>query len=206
VTGFHIYCTEGLCNPKRFDAVRWLVPKARTIALLLNPNAPSFSEVNNPALRTGGRERIGDTKLPSSSIIGDSAFDDCDFDAAFAYISQHHASTSALSSSNADASFFFAAARTGRRGGGRVTPFPPRTYELQEFVAHGGRISYDPMSLSLPAVGSASTPGKTSGLQDLRICLIPSQPTKMSIYDQPQDSQDAASTQPAPTLLSLGRS
>jgi len=97
MTGFTAIATELL--PKRFELLSELVPKARTIALLVNPNATSFSEVTIRLAQQAARAK-------GIQLLIVKAGDDGDFDAAFASISQQHA---ALSSSTPMPSFSLSA-------------------------------------------------------------------------------------------------
>ncbi len=134
MTGFTAIATELL--PKRFELLSELVPKARTIALLVNPNATSFSEVTIRLAQQAARAK-------GIQLLIVKAGDDGDFDAAFASISQQHADALIV---NADAFFF---AQRERIVALAARYAVPATYELQEFVGAGGLISYGPNVASL---------------------------------------------------------
>src|SRR5258708_1730849 len=102
MTGFTAIATELLS--KRFELLSELVPKARTIALLVNPNATSFSEVTIRLAQQAARAK-------GIQLLIVKAGDDGDFDAAFASISQQHA---ALSSSTPMPSFSLSANGSSR--------------------------------------------------------------------------------------------
>jgi len=134
MTGFTAIATELLS--KRFELLSELVPKARTIALLVNPNATSFSEVTIRLAQQAARAK-------GIQLLIVKAGDDGDFDAAFASISQQHADALIV---NADAFFF---AQRERIVALAARYAVPATYELQEFVGAGGLISYGPNVASL---------------------------------------------------------
>ena len=134
MTGFTAIATELLS--KRFELLSELLPKARTIALLANPNAASVSEVT---IRLA--QQAASAKGIRLLIVN--AGDASDFEAAFASIAQQRADALMVS---ADAFFF---AQRERIVALAARYAVPATYELQEFVGAGGLISYGPNVASL---------------------------------------------------------
>ena len=134
LTGFTAIATELLS--KRFELLSELLPKARTIALLVNPNNTSFSEATIRLAQQAAAAK-------GIQLLIVKAGDDGDFDAAFASISEQHADALIV---NADA-FYFAHREEIAALAARYAI--PATYELQEFVRAGGLISYGPNVASL---------------------------------------------------------
>jgi len=134
MTGFTAIATELLS--KRFELLSELFPKARTIALLVNPNAASVSEVTIQLAQQAAGAK--DIRLLVVKAGGES-----DFEAAFASIAEQHADALMVS---ADAFFFSQRERIVALAARYAIP---ATYELQEFVSAGGLISYGPNVASL---------------------------------------------------------
>jgi putative ABC transport system substrate-binding protein len=134
MTGFTAIATELLS--KRFELLSELLPKARTIALLVNPNAASVSEVT---IRLA--QQAASAKGIRLLIVN--AGDASDVEAAFASIAQQRADAVMVS---ADAFFF---AQRERIVALAARYAVPAIYELQEFVDAGGLISYGPNVASL---------------------------------------------------------
>jgi len=134
MTGFTAIATELLS--KRFELLSELLPTARTIALLANPNAASVSEVT---IRLA--QQAASAKGIRLLIVN--AGDASDVEAAFASIAQQRADAIMVS---ADAFFF---ARRERIVTLAARYAVPAAYELQEFVDAGGLISYGPNVASL---------------------------------------------------------
>jgi putative tryptophan/tyrosine transport system substrate-binding protein len=115
---------------KKLELLRELVPGARVIAMLANLNNPSADFQLKEAL---GAARAMGWKLHVLNAISDS-----DFDVAFASLVQQHADALMVGS---DA--FFLSRReqiVARAALARI----PTVYELGEFAAAGGLISYGP--------------------------------------------------------------
>jgi ABC-type uncharacterized transport system substrate-binding protein len=129
MTGFTAIATELLS--KRFELLSELLPMARTIALLVNPNAASVSEVT---IRLA--QQAASAKGIRLLIVN--AGDASDVEAAFASIAQQRADAVMVS---ADAFFF---AQRERIVASAARYEVPAAYELQEFVDAGGLISYGP--------------------------------------------------------------
>jgi putative ABC transport system substrate-binding protein len=134
MTGFTAIATELLS--KRFELLSELLPKARTVALLVNPNAASVSEVT---IRLA--QQAASAKGIRLLIVN--AGDASDVEAGFASIAQQRADALMVS---ADAFFF---AQRERIVALAARYAVPAIYELQEFVDAGGLISYGPNVASL---------------------------------------------------------
>jgi len=134
MTGFTAIATELLA--KRLELLSELLPKARTVALLVNPNAASVSEVTT---------RLGQQAASAKDIrlFIVKAGGENDFEAAFASIAEQRADALMVS---ADAFFFSQRERIVALAARYAIP---ATYELQEFVSAGGLFSYGPNVASL---------------------------------------------------------
>ena len=134
MTGFTAIATELLS--KRLELLSELLPKARMVALLVNPNAASVSEVTTRLAQQAASAK--DIRLFIVKAGGES-----DFEAAFASIAEQHADALMVS---ADAFFFSQRERIAALAARYAIP---ATYELQEFVSAGGLFSYGPNVASL---------------------------------------------------------
>ncbi len=134
MTGFTAIATELLS--KRFELLSELLPTARTIALLANPNAASVSEVTIRLAQQAASAK-------GIRLLVVNAGDASDVEAAFASIAQQRADALMVS---ADAFFF---AQRERIVALAARYAVPAAYELQEFVDAGGLISYGPNVASL---------------------------------------------------------
>src|SRR5262245_36051849 len=117
-------------NPKRFELLSELVPQARVIALLENPNFPTtelvMSNVQEATRAKGVQLHI--LKATTESEI----------DAAFAALVQQQAGALIVS---ANPFFFLRRAQIVALAARHAVP---AVYELREFVTVGGLISYGP--------------------------------------------------------------
>ena len=129
VTGFSSLLVELL--PKRLELFSELVPQARVIALLVNPNSASAAARITREVQDAARTR--GTQLPILKAATEN-----EIDAAFATLHQLHADGLVVSSEP-----FF----TSRRE--QIVALAarhalPAIYGLREFAASGGLISYGP--------------------------------------------------------------
>jgi len=134
MTGFTAIATELLS--KRLELLSELLPQARTVALLVNPNAASVSEVTTRLAQQAASAK--DIRLFIVKAGGEN-----DLEAAFASIAEQHADALMVS---ADAYFFAQRERIVALAARHAIP---ATYELQEFVSAGGLFSYGPNVASL---------------------------------------------------------
>jgi putative tryptophan/tyrosine transport system substrate-binding protein len=127
LTGISIMATE--LEPKRFDLLSELVPQARVIALLVNPNSPAaertIGDVREAARAKGVQLHV--VKAPTEA----------DFEIAFASLVQLNAG--ALVAADP---FFNSRREELVRLAARYRV--PAIYEWREFVELGGLISYGP--------------------------------------------------------------
>jgi len=134
MTGFTAIATELLS--KRIELLSELLPKAGTVALLVNPNAASVSEVTiRLAQQAASAKNI--------RLLVVKAGNEGDFEAAFASIAEQRADALMVT---ADAFFFSQRERIVALAARHAIP---ATYELQEFVSAGGLFSYGPNVASL---------------------------------------------------------
>ena len=129
VTGFTLLVDE--LNPKRLELLSELVPQARVIGLLVNPNSASAAARITREVQDAARTRR--MQLPILK-----AGTENEIDAAFATLLQLHGDGIVVSSDQ-----FF----TGRREqllGLAARHAVPAIYALREFAAAGGLISYGP--------------------------------------------------------------
>jgi putative ABC transport system substrate-binding protein len=134
MTGFTAIATELIS--KRFELLSELLPHARIIALLVNPNSLSVSEV---AIRLAQQA----ASAKGIQLLTLKAGDEADLEAAFASIVQLHADGLVV---GADAFFFYRREQIAALAARYAVP---AIYELQEFVGAGGLISYGPNLPSL---------------------------------------------------------
>jgi putative tryptophan/tyrosine transport system substrate-binding protein len=133
LTGFTIVSAELM--PKRLELLSELIPEAKVMALLVNPNASITERIIKDVQEAG---RVKGLQLPILK-----AATETDIDAAFASLAQLHVGALLVSTD----SFFFnrrdqLVALTSRYA-------IPAIYDWRAFVASGGLISY---GTSLPAV------------------------------------------------------
>jgi putative ABC transport system substrate-binding protein len=126
VTGLSLMNTE--LNPKRLELLSELVPQARVIALLVNPNNPQTASVIRDVEEAA---RAKGLQLPILEAGADG-----DFETAFASLVQRQAGALIVGSDP----FFFSrreqlVARASRHA-------VPAIYEWREFAVDGGLISY----------------------------------------------------------------
>ena len=122
-------------NPKRFELLSELVPQAKVIALLVNPNSPSLEHVLR-AVQEAARPKGLQLHISKAGT-------ESEIDAAFTSLVQRQAGALVVSSDP----FFYGrreqlVALTSRHA-------VPAIYSLREYTAAGALISYGP---SLPAV------------------------------------------------------
>jgi len=126
VTGFSPFSLQ--LTAKRLEMLSDLQPQARTIALLVNPKQPLTPRIINYVQAAAGPKGL--------SVHITNASDERELDAAFSAIAQSHADALFVGSDP----FFYnrrqeIAALTLRAG-------IPAIYELREYVAAGGLVSY----------------------------------------------------------------
>jgi putative tryptophan/tyrosine transport system substrate-binding protein len=134
MTGFTAIATELIS--KRFELLSELLPQARTIALLVNPNSLSVTEA---AIRLAQQA----TSATGMQLLILKASEDSDLETAFASMIQLHADALVV---NADSFFFIRREQIAALAARHAVP---AIYELQEYVGAGGLISYGPDVASL---------------------------------------------------------
>src|SRR6266702_4771319 len=183
MTGFTAIATELLS--KRLELLSELLPQARTVALLVNPNAASVSEVTTRLAQQAASAK--DIRLFIVKAGGEN-----DLEAAFASIAEQHADALMVS---ADAYFFAQRERIVALAARHAIP---ATYELQEFVSAGGLFSYGPNVASL-----RRQVGVYAGmlLKGARPAVLPvEQPTKLAFMMNLKAAKALGLTVP-PSLL-----
>jgi len=178
LTGFSNISTD--LTPKLFELLSELVPQARVIALLLNPN--------NPAAERTTREMQGAARAKEVQLHVLKASTESEIDAAFATLVQLHAGALVIGSD----SFFYKqrdqlVALASRHA-------VPAIYGSREFVAAGGPISYGP---NLP--GIFRQVGIYAGriLNGVKPADLPVQQPTHSSGSQPEDRRGAWPYRPA---------
>jgi len=126
LTGVTILTAE--LNPKRFDLLSELVPGARMIAMLVNPNNPRTERII-PAVQEAARARGVQLGIVKAGIEGE-------FEPAFASLVQQRADALLV----ANDPFFFD--RRDQLVGVAARNLVPAMYEWREFAAAGGLASY----------------------------------------------------------------
>jgi putative ABC transport system substrate-binding protein len=121
--------------PKRFELLSELVPQARVIALLVDPNIPATEHVM-PAVQEAARAKGVQLHILKAST-------ESEIDAAFAALVQRKAGALVVSAG----AFFYG--RREQLAALAARHAVPAIYELREYVTAGGLISY---GTSLPAV------------------------------------------------------
>ena len=129
VTGFSPLLVELV--PKRLELLSELVPQARVIALLVNPNSASAAARITREVQDAARTR--GTQLPILKAATEN-----EIDAAFATLHQLHADWLVVSSEP------FFTSRREQIVGLAARHALPAIYGLREFAASGGLISYGP--------------------------------------------------------------
>jgi len=129
VTGFSPLLVE--LHPKRLELLSELVPQARVIALLVNPNSASAAARITREVQDAARTR--GTQLPILKAATEN-----EIDAAFATLHQLHADGLVVSSEP------FFTSRGEQIVGLAARHALPAIYGLREFAASGGLISYGP--------------------------------------------------------------
>ena len=118
----------GELNPKRFELLRELVPQARGIALLVNPNSP-YSELTVKDVEQAARAKGVQLHILKASIENE-------IDAAFTSLVRQQAGALVVSSDP----FFNSRRELLVALAARHTV--PTIYEWRQFVVEGGLISY----------------------------------------------------------------
>jgi putative ABC transport system substrate-binding protein len=134
MTGFTAIATELIA--KRFELLSELLPQARIITLLVNPNSLNVSEVTIGLAQQAARAK-------GIELITLKAGKEDDFETAFTSMVKLRADALVV---GADAFFF---ARREQIAALAARYAVPAIYELQEFVSAGGLISYGPNVASL---------------------------------------------------------
>src|SRR5262249_42946324 len=127
VTGVTNLNTE--VAPKRLELLHELVPTASTFAHLVNPTDPALAEINTRNLQTAARTLGLQLHVLHAST-------ERDFDAVFANLIRLRAGGLVI---GADAFF---TARSEQLAALAVRHAVPAVYEIREFVAAGGLMSY----------------------------------------------------------------
>jgi putative ABC transport system substrate-binding protein len=129
LTGFTLLVVE--LNPKRLELLSELVPQARVIALLVNPNSADADARITRHVQGAARSKGLQLSILKASTEGE-------IDAAFATLRQLHADGLVVSSEP-----FFTRQRE-QLIGLAARHAVPAIYALPEFAASGGLISYGP--------------------------------------------------------------
>ena len=129
LTGFTLLVIE--LNPKRLELLTELVPQARVIALLVNPNSADAAARITRDVQDAARSKGLQLPILKASTEGD-------IDAAFATLLQLHADGLVVSSEP-----FFTRQRE-QLVGLAARHAVSAIYALREFTASGGLISYGP--------------------------------------------------------------
>jgi len=129
LTGFTLLVVE--LNPKRLELLSELVPQARVIALLVNPNSADADARITRDVQDAARSKGLQLSILKASTEGE-------IDAAFATLRQLHADGLVVSSEP-----FFTRQRE-QLVGLAARHAVPAIYALPEFAASGGLISYGP--------------------------------------------------------------
>lgn len=128
LTGISLMVTE--LSAKRLDLMSQVVPQARTIALVVNPNSPDASPTIEDAQAAARTRRV---QLPILK-----AGTDDEMDAAFATLDQLHADAVVVGN---DPLFFLRREHLVALASRHAVP---AIYFFREFAAIGGLISYGP--------------------------------------------------------------
>ena len=115
-------------NPKRFELLRELVPHARTIALLVNPNNPAVEQVVKDVEEAARGRQVQLQVLQASTEI--------EIDAAFASLVQRQAGGLLFASDP------FLGSRRAKIMALAARHAVPAIYEFREYVMGGGLASY----------------------------------------------------------------
>ena len=129
LTGFTLLVIE--LNPKRLELLTELVPQARVIALLVNPNSADAAARITRDVQDAARSKGLQLPILKASTEGE-------IDAAFATLLQLHADGLVVSSET------FFTRRREELVGLAARHAVPAIYALREFTASGGLISYGP--------------------------------------------------------------
>ena len=129
VTGFTLLVVE--LNPKRLELLSDLVPQARVIALLVNPNSANAAARITREVQDAARSKGLELPILKASTEGE-------IDAAFATLLELHAHGLVISSET------FFTRRREQLVGLAARHAVPAIYALREFAASGGLISYGP--------------------------------------------------------------
>jgi putative tryptophan/tyrosine transport system substrate-binding protein len=128
LTGVSFLAAE--LNPKRFELLSDLVPQARVIALLVNPNFPTTESVIR---------EVQDAARPSGVPLHIlKASTEGEIDAAFAALAQRQAGALFV---NSDPFFFYRREQLSALAARHAIP---AIYDLREYATAGGLISYGP--------------------------------------------------------------
>jgi len=115
--------------PKLLELLHELLPAARVIALLVNPNDPAIAEVSTTAVRAAANSlRLNLQTVEASS--------EHDFEGAFAKLNELHADALVISAEELFTS------HSERLGALATQNRIPAVYKGREFAAAGGLISY----------------------------------------------------------------
>jgi putative tryptophan/tyrosine transport system substrate-binding protein len=130
LTGVTLFGDE--LNPKRLELISELVPQARVIALLVNPNNPlAAASAKSAHMQEAARAKQVQLRILNASS-------ESEIDAAFATLVELRAGALVI---DTDLLFF---ARREQLGALAARHSVPAIYYRREFVAAGGLISYGP--------------------------------------------------------------
>jgi putative ABC transport system substrate-binding protein len=122
-------------NPKRFELISELVPQAKVIALLVNPNTPT-TEHMMPAVQEAVQAKGAQLHILKAST-------ESEIDAAFAALVQRQAGALLV---NADPFFFYRHKQIVALAARHAVP---AIYEVREYAMAGGLISYGPSFIAV---------------------------------------------------------
>ena len=172
-------------GPKWLQYLHETVPKATSLALLVNPTSPSLAEIQTRDLQTAARSRGLQLHVLQAST-------DPDFDDAFSSVTRLRAGGLVISSD----SFFFS--RSKELATLAVRHAVPTIFGFREFVAAGGLMSYG---------GSLTESFRWVGIYAARLLrgekpadLPVQQSTKIELFINLKTAQ-ALSLEVPPTLL-----
>ena len=187
LTGVSILAVELM--PKRLELLSELVPQARVIALLVNPNNPNAERIMRDMQEAA---RAKGVQLPILKAGTES-----EIDAAFASLVQLHAGALVV---GADPFFNSRREQLVALASRHAVP---AIYEWREFAAAGGLISYGTEHHRLPIARSAFTSAGSSRAPSRPICRSSSRPNSSwsSISRPPRRSASPCRhrSSPAPT-------
>jgi ABC-type uncharacterized transport system substrate-binding protein len=182
ITGVSIITAELM--PKRFDFISEMVPKARIIALLVNPTNP-----NSERMRRETRDAARSKKVELAEVGAGSV---ADFDQAFRRIAETKAGALVVA---ADAFFN---ARRKELVAAAASLMIPAIYEWREYVEAGGLASYGPNLLDIDRLAGSYAGRILAGARPLDLPV--EQPTKFELVINLKTANALGLTLPQPVL------